>query len=488
MTRASSIEPKITVLSPEQMDRIHNTSLRILSTVGVRVDSERARHIFAQAIGPASVSDERVLVPAELAEWALQAAPSSVEIYSRHGDLAFRLGSAVRRPSGESNGDGGTRFGIGVTALYYQDPETDDVVPFAREHMARLARLGDALPSFDLISSIGIVQDVAPDLSDLYATLEMTANAVKPLAILISDAGRFPDVLDLLEHLHGDLGSRPFIVPYFNPISPLVMNTGTVDKMLTTIERGLPFMYSNYGMAGATTPITPAGALVQLNAELLAGLTLSQLVKKGAPVILGCLPAYFDMRGVGSFYDAHSYVINLACAEMMAHYQLPHCGTSGSGMGWGADLIAAGHQWTNHLSSCMGKVGLAPFVGDNLDAKAFSPAVIVYANEVIAQARRLAQGFPLDDASLALDEIEHTGPGGNYLTSDLTLQLFRQAYYKSDIWPKLTLEEWQDKRQPRADDMLRAYTRRLLEELSPPEDHADLMARGEAFIVSLPAH
>lgn len=463
------IRPQITVLSQGQISQIHECSLNILSSVGVRVDSERARHVFAQATGK-STDDDRVRIPRELVEEALKTAPSSVAIHDRRGNLAFRLG------------DDRTRFGIGVTALYYQDPESDEVLPFARQHMETMVRLGDALPSFDVISTVGIVQDVPPGLSDLYATLEMVANSVKPLAILVSDQERFPDVIGLLEHLHGDLAARPFVIPYFNPISPLVMNKGTVDKMLVTIERGLPFMYSNYGMAGATTPITPAGTLALLNAELLAGLTLSQLVKAGTPVILGCLPAYFDMKGVGTFYDPHSYVINLACAELMAFYRLPHCGTSGSGMGWGPDLIAGANQWVNHLTSCMGKVGLAPFVGDNLGAKAFSPAVVVYANEVIAQARRFAQGFTLEDATLALDEIAQVGPGGSFLTTGLTLKLFRSAYYRSEVWPNLTLEEWQEKGRPRADAALRRYTRQLLEGLDAPEDHADLMGRGQAYI------
>jgi len=476
MNPTVTIRPRITVLNAEQIHRVHEASLRILSSVGVRVDSERARQVFVRAIGH-TAGDDRVRIPRELVEWALQVAPQSVDVYDRLGNLAFRLG-----PPGELDGDVQTRFGIGVTALYYQDPETDQVTPFTRKHMEMMVRLGDALSSYDTVSNAGIIQDVAPELSDLYAALEMAANTVKPLVLLVSDEERFSDVLDLLAHLHGDLATRPFVIPYFNPITPLVMNAGTADKMRVAIERGLPFMYSNYGMVGATTPITPAGTFALLNAELLAGLTLSQLYREGAPVILGSLPAFFDMKGMGSFYDPHSYLINLACAEMMAHYGLPHCGTSGSGMGWGADLIAGGHQWLNHLTSCLGKVGLAPFVGDNLDSKAFSPAIVVYADEIIAQACRLARGFALDDASLALDEIDQVGPGGGFLTSDLTLQRFRGAYYQSDIWPILTLEDWQARGQPRPVDLLRERTRGLLDKLSAPEDHAELIARGRAFI------
>jgi trimethylamine--corrinoid protein Co-methyltransferase len=67
----------------------------------------------------------------------------------------------------------------------------------------------------------------------------------------------------------------------------------------------------------------------------------------------------------------------------MTTYQIPHAGTSGSGLGWGPDLLASGSVWMDHLTSCIGKVGLAPFVGGNLGSKAFSPALVVYANEVI---------------------------------------------------------------------------------------------------------
>jgi trimethylamine--corrinoid protein Co-methyltransferase len=342
--------------------------------------------------------------------------------------------------------------------------------------------LGDRLSSFDVISTVGILQDVPPQTSDLYATLEMTANTIKPLIILISDESAFEVVLDLLEHLHGDLAQRPSIIPYFNPITPLVMNAATVDKMMITIERDLPFIYCNYGMAGASTPITPAGALALINAELLAGLTLSQLIKEGAAVILGSLPTYFDMKAMASFRDPKNYLINLACAEMMAYYRIPHAGASGSGQGWGADLILAGHQWQNHLISCIGKVGLAPFVGDILGSLVFSPNVIVFASEIIQQTRLYAEGFALDDAAAALDEIADVGPGGHFLDTNLTFDSFRTAYFNSDIFDKMTLNRWQELGCPRADDLLRDYTLHLMADCKPPDYHADLQRKGEAFI------
>ena len=228
-------------------------------------------------------------------------------------------------------------------------------------------------------------------------------------------------------------------------------------------------------------------ALALLNAELLAGLTLSQLMREGTPVILGSLPAYFDMKGMGSFYRTPSYLVGTACAEMMSHYGLPHCGTSGAGVGWGADLIAAGHQWFNHLVSCIGKAGLAPFVGDNLGSMAFSPAIAVHANEIIKQARSFARGFVLDDDAVGLDEIAQVGPGGDFLTSDSTLRLFREVYSNGDIFPTLTLEAWQAQGGERAADLLRRHTAKLLDALGAPEGHGDMCERGESFIRRLDA-
>jgi trimethylamine--corrinoid protein Co-methyltransferase len=463
------IQPKLTLLDQEQVQRVHEYSLQILDTVGIRVDSERARQLLRRATDTGGADGNCVRIPRELIEWAVATAPPAVDIYDQQRTLAFCL-------------PGEARFGIGVTALYYQDPETGRISPFARRNMEAMVRLGGALPSFDVVSTVGIVQDIPPERSDLYAVLEMTANTLKPLVVLVSDADAFGPVLDLLEHLHGDLAPKPFIIPYFNPISPLVINKGTVDKMWLATDRGLPFIYSNYGMAGATTPIAPAGALALLNAELLAGLTLSQLMREGTPVILGSLPAYFDMKGVGSFYAPRSYLASLACAEMMAHYGLPHCGTSGSGLGWGADVIAAGHQWMNHLLSCMGKGGLVPFVGDTLGSVAFSPAIAVYANDVIEQARIFARGFSLDDAAVRLGEIAQVGPGGDFLISPQTLELFRMAYFRSPVLPHLVLEEWQAQGCPQAGEVLGRYTSQLVAELEAPEDHAELLARGEAFI------
>ena len=143
-------------------------------------------------------------------EWAIEFAPATIDVFDRGGQPAFRLG------------DGETRFGVGVTNLWYQDPATDELAPFPARTSDRGVRLSQALPSYDVISTLGVLRDLPAAVADLYAVLEMVANSTKPLVLLISDEKLFPAVLTLLDAVHGDLGEKPFVIPYLNPITPLV--------------------------------------------------------------------------------------------------------------------------------------------------------------------------------------------------------------------------------------------------------------------------
>ncbi len=468
----NNVRPRLTMLTEEQKQDIHRYALELLATTGVRVDSLSVLEMLRKTVGSSRVEERIVRFPAELIEWAIQCAPRRIQIYDRRGKESFAIGGEGDR----------LRFGIGVTALYYQDPATDTPELFQRKHMQDMVRLGNKLLHYDVISTIGIVRDVPEHLTDLYGSLEHFANGIKPLVLLCSDEHRFDDVLQMFELLHGDLGAKPFIIPYFNPVSPLVMNEGTVDKMKTAIERGLPVILSNYSMSGATTPITPAGTITVLLAELLAGLTIGQLFKEGAPMLLGMLPVYFDMKTLMNFYDPQSILINLACAEMMAHYGIPHCGTSGSGTGWGMDLLAAETYWMNTLTFALTKGGLAPFVGDTLGSKAVSPLTFIYCHEIIDQALRFADGFQLDEAHVGLDEIHKVGAGKSYVSAPTTLKKYKTGYYVNPVLPRWSMEKWVEAGRPHVQKKLSEYTVEFLKDLPAPDDHEELMKRGEEFI------
>lgn len=468
----NNVRPQLKLLSEDQIQQVHQYVLRILSETGVRVNSPSVIEMLERT-GQVEVRERSVRIFPELVEQAMQSAPSVIQVYDRRGNPAFRLG------------DDRLRFGVGVTALYYQEPVEDNLELFTRRHMQMMTRLGSSLSNYDVISTPGIVRDVPETLSDLYGNLEMFANTTKPLVVLTSDEEKFAPLISMFERLNGDLQDKPFVLPYFNPVSPLVMDSGTLLKMEVAIERGLPFIIASFSMAGASTPFTPVGTLSLLMAEIFAGLTISQVMKPGTPISVGVYPAYFDMKNLLNFYDPQSVLINLACAEILAYFKLPHCGTACAGMGWGTDLIAIDTYWMNTLALALSMGGLLPFIGDGLAGKSISPCTVVHMNEVIEQVLRFANGFQLDDAQAALDEIAMVGPAGSFLSSPSTKKNYKTGYYTNPIYPRWSMEKWQEAGQPEARQVLRKKTQAMLQDLSAPEDSYDLVRKGEEIIKSL---
>ena len=417
--------PLLTLLTPSQCAEIHAASLHILETAGVRVDSPRARQIFARSGGCRLVEDRVYLTP-ELVESALKSAPATIQVYDRRGDPS--LTSARSAPARLRDSLARPRL---TPASAWASPTCTTRTPPAKPSPPSPARSWRAACAWakrcpaSTWSPPSASSTTSPRTSPTCTPCwRWSPTPASRSSCSSRTRASSPPCSTCWRALHGDLAAQPFVIPYLNPVTPLIINEGTSDKLLACVERGLPFIYSNYGMAGMSTPITPAGTLALLNAELLAGLALAQIARPGAPVILGSLPAYFDMQTMVDFYDPRTYLLNLSCAEMMAHYHLPHAGTSGSGMGWGADLLETGALWMDLLTGSLGKVGLSPFVGGALGSKAFSPSTAVYADELIAMARDFEGGFPLDATSIALDEIIAGVAEGHFLSQPETLKYF----------------------------------------------------------------
>ena len=468
-----NVRPSLQLLSEEQKAEVHRYSVRILEDTGIEVESDEALAIFRKS-DAVIVRDRVVCLKEELIDHAIKCAPSNIEVFNKAGDTAFHLG---KKQGGE------TYFGIGVTTTWFQDIESSQVELFTRKHMQHSSRLGDHLDNYSMVSTLGIPSDVEANKVDFYSALDMYANTSKPLVLLISGENRINDVFELLSFLHGDISEKPFCIPYVNPITPLVLNKTTTDKMVASIQSRIPLMFSNYSMYGGSSPATPGGSLALLNAELLAGLVFGQLVREGSEIILGSLPAAFNMNTMGSSYTPVSYLLNLACAEMMSFYEIPHCGTSGSVNGRGADLLAAENLWFNHLSSCIGKIGCAPFVGSNFDSLAFSPAKAIFSNQIIGKARKFAKGFDLNDEAVNLREIGAVGHGGDYFTSEQTLASLHELGHSDELWSDMSLHVWKEQGMPSAEEELTERASEIYARAKKDsEDAMDLIQKGEEYI------
>lgn len=470
------VKPRLQLLNAKQINMIHLSSIKILEETGIKVESKRALKIFEKS-SAVKIKDNIVYILSGLINNSIKTAPSNIEVFNQNGEIAFNLGS---KQGAE------TYFGIGVTNTNFQDIESGQVEPFIRKHMQHSTKLGDMLNNYDMVSTLGVPSDVPVEKLDLYSTLDMYANTTKPLVLLISEGNNINQVFEMLSNLHGDISGKPFCIPYLNPVTPLVLNESTTDKMIASINHKLPIMYSNYSMYGGSSPMTEAGSLALLNAELLAGLVFSQLIKEGAEIILGSLPAAFNMRTMGSYYTPSSYLLNLACAEMMSFYNIPHCGTSGSGNGWGADLSASGDLWLNHLTSSIGKIGCAPFVGGNFDSMAFSPSTVILSNQIIGEAKKFANGFTLNDETINIADIDAVGHGGNYFTSEQTLASLANLKETNSIWPSLDINTWKEQGMPKVEKSLIDYSIDLYSKaIKASEECIEIIKKGEEYISAI---
>lgn len=148
MEKTNRVKPHLTLLTSGQIEQIHHYAGQILSRTGVRVDSELVRKLLIKKLGAGAFKEKIVQFPAEVVDWALAASPARIELFDRRGHPAFQLGDAA------------LHFGIGVTTLFYQDPLSGDLASFTRKHMQDMVRLGSSLSHYDVISTVGIVQDV----------------------------------------------------------------------------------------------------------------------------------------------------------------------------------------------------------------------------------------------------------------------------------------------------------------------------------------
>jgi trimethylamine--corrinoid protein Co-methyltransferase len=463
------IRPKIEILDDDQKKQINDYSIRILHETGVKIESEKALNLLKQN-PEVRVDGQIAYFSANVIDRALRSLPTQININCGFKKQVISVGE-----------DSETLFGVGVTNLFYDNNGVHE--KFTKEHTAIASGLCNTLENYDLLSTPGVVQNVDESLADLHSTAAMLANTEKPLVLLISDEKQTRDVFRMVEEVRGKPKEyHSDCLLYVNPVTPLVINNETIEKIYTASEFNIPVIYSNYGMYGATTPITVAGSAALMNAELLAGVVLSQHIKEGMPMILGSMASSFDMATMGSLYTPKTMLLNSICAEMMDYYMIPHAGASGSGPGWGGDISGSGILTLNHYTSLMTNAGIVPFVGGCFDSTVFSPEFVVYSDHIISLAKDFMNIFEISDQEVGIDEIINLGPGANFLTSELTLNKFTEETGKERIWENYSLERWIEAGKPDALQQLKKKTKDILDSLHLPQDNQKIASICESFI------
>ncbi|MBS1253454.1 MAG: Glycine betaine methyltransferase [Anaerolineales bacterium] len=452
-------KPRLSVLSDDQIEQIHLATLELLERTGVEIGHPRALEILDGA--GAHVDGDRVRMPAWLVEDTIRKAPSRVVLGRRDGERSvFLEGDKVW-------------FGPSVDCVDYLDPLTDERKRFTSDNCRVTSTVADALPSFTWVMTIGMADDVDPDIADRVIAKQVFAHCEKPLVFCCKDVDSVRDIYEMALLIAGDeerFRQAPNIVHYSEPISPLLYYDPAVEKILFCAEKGIPLINFPAPQAGSTAPASFAGEIVQGSAESLSGLVLAQLVRPGAPFIYGAFATVMDMRTTVFSYGAPEMSLMVAAlAQMAQHYKLPFFGTAGCSDAKFPDAQAAAEAAFSCLSSALSGANLVHDAGWLDHGSLASPAYMVLVNEVLDMVNQFTPGIAINDEVLALDVINQVGPGGHYLEEKHTYRHFRNVWY-SDLFDRSIYDEWLAAGGKRFGERLREQTRAVMEHEPAPLD------------------
>ncbi len=446
------------LLTDAQLEEIHLASLEILRRTGVRVLEPEARALLQDA--GCIVSDETLVrFPAAVAEDALRSAPSRIVLAGRDGEPRVHLeGHRVY-------------FGTGSDLIHTLDLETGERRLSVLDDVRNTARLADYLPNLDFAMSMALPSDVPSETSDRRSFLAMAENTVKPLVFTAWDEQGLADIVAMAELIAGGeqaLAMKPFLLAYLEPTSPLKHTGVVLKKLLLMADKGLPFVYAPGPMDGATAPVTPAGALAMANAEVLSGVVIAQLRRKGTPVVWGCGSGPLDMQTMVATYASPEFMLHcMAMAELAHHfYRLPVWGFSGCSDAKGPGLQAGIESALWVLWTALSGANLVHDVGYMESGLTCSYEMMVVTDEIISFVRRLMAGMRIDGETLALDVIHEVGPDGNYLGADHTLRHYSEVWYPR-VFDRRAYDAWAQAGRRTALDRARAIARDALAQHAP---------------------
>jgi trimethylamine--corrinoid protein Co-methyltransferase len=226
--------------------------------------------------------------------------------------------------------------------------------------------------------------------------------------------------------------------------SPLVHAAERVQEMMECARYGIPVWLEATNMMGATAPMSIAGALIEQTANVLASLTLMQLLNPGHPCIFSIASGGFNMRS-GAYVAASPEAVLLHCAtaQMARFYGLPFQG--GSGVDSCLPDAQAGYeramQAVSYSLAGVNFIHLAFGMMDQLLTSSYEQAVID--NEIFAAVFRLGEGIPVTPETMAVEQIQQAGPGGQFLNQRNTLESYRKQQWQPQLTARMGWNEFQ---------------------------------------------
>ncbi|GFP35916.1 trimethylamine---corrinoid protein Co-methyltransferase, partial [Candidatus Hakubella thermalkaliphila] len=269
----------------------------------------------------------------------------------------------------------------------------------------------------------------------------------KPVVAWINCKNTAEYILKIFEAVSGgakELQDKPLIKGLLTPVSPLQFNKEGSDILMLFADRGLPLGVGSMVMAMVSGPATLAGTVALQNAEVLAGITISQLLRPGLPVLYAGIPHISDPRNVNiCFGSPEQGIMAVMITALTKKYALPtaiNVGLTDSNVPDGqAGVEKAATLLLGMLAGADAYGGMGISGAD----QGFNIAQLVIDDEIIAYLKRIIKGAEVSDETLAYNVIKEVGIGGSFISMDHTLQHFRKELWFPTIFERLGWEVWE---------------------------------------------
>jgi len=420
------------VLSKNQIEEIVSTAYEILSRIGTDINDAEILVLLKDA--GCIIKGKRAFIPPSLVDQCLNTVPSKISMSNRDGNLAMELEKDK------------IYFGTGSDAVFILDSETGKRRKWLESDIANGAKISDYLNDINFHMSIGLTSDVNEMTYDRYQFLAMVKNTKKPLVLTTIDGRGLEDIYNMSTIISGSEDAfrlKPFIALYSEPITPLTHVKEALEKLKFAAKKSIPNIYTPAPNAGATGPVTLAGTIALGAAEYLSGVVMSQLVKKGAPLIGGGVHFAMDMNtGVASYGSTEFMLMHSAMTEVCQYLGLPVFSTCGCSSSKVFDGQAAIEAMYSTMAAALSGANLIHDIGYLEDGLCGSFEQLVLTNELIGMIKRFISGIKVDKNTLALDIIEKVGPGGNFLSEDHTYRNFKNEMFTPELIDRDVFVNW----------------------------------------------
>lgn len=305
----------LTLFSEDELYSLHCATLDVMYNVGIKVTDREARDVFAGGGAIIEEDKELVRIPAFMVEDAIRSAPGAFLMAAPDPKNDYYI---------NNRSVGFTNFGEGVR---YIDPYSTKPKNSTKQALRDITRLSDAMENVTVYWRALGANDVPVQVQSIHNGEAIFNNTTKHLIMGANCGYNFSQLVKMASAVVGGLDNlrkRPIYTPTCCPNSPLTLNPDMTEVVMGSAKLGLPALVISMALAGGTTPVTLAGTLVCHNAEVLSGLVLSQLTKRGVPFVYGSSTTIMDMRFTTAAVGAPELgMLNAGVAKLAQYYNLP---------------------------------------------------------------------------------------------------------------------------------------------------------------------